>query len=321
MSRYSTNPPGAVGLYDPRFEHDACGVGMVARLDNEPTHEVVTRAITALENLEHRGASGADPKTGDGAGILMQMPDELMRATCWLRAAAAGLLRRADVLPADRRRRARRAGGAASSARSKPRASGCSAGATCRSSPSTPAGSRAPAGPRSASSSWAPPSRSAAPPRGHDAGRLRAQALRDPPRLRARHGGLRPLHRLELLADDQLQGHADQLPAGGVLQRPARRALQERDGARALPLLDQHVPELGARPPLPGDLPQRRDQHRDGQRQLDACARERAAQRAVRGGPGEDPAGRQRRQLGLGDLRQRARAADARRALAARTRR
>jgi glutamate synthase (NADPH/NADH) large chain/glutamate synthase (ferredoxin) len=53
---------------------------MVARLDNLATHEVVTRAITALENLEHRGASGADPLTGDGAGILMQMPDELLRA-------------------------------------------------------------------------------------------------------------------------------------------------------------------------------------------------------------------------------------------------
>jgi glutamate synthase (NADPH/NADH) large chain/glutamate synthase (ferredoxin) len=53
---------------------------MVARLDNLPTHEVVTRAIAALENLEHRGASGADPLTGDGAGILMQMPDELLRA-------------------------------------------------------------------------------------------------------------------------------------------------------------------------------------------------------------------------------------------------
>ncbi len=73
-------PPQAVGLYDPRYEHDACGVGMVARLDNTPTHEVVVRAITALENLEHRGASGADPRTGDGAGILMQMPDELLRA-------------------------------------------------------------------------------------------------------------------------------------------------------------------------------------------------------------------------------------------------
>ncbi|HTB50322.1 MAG TPA: glutamate synthase central domain-containing protein, partial [Solirubrobacteraceae bacterium] len=75
-----TLPSQAAGLYDPRYEHDACGVGMVARLDNLPTHEVVTRAITALENLEHRGASGADPLTGDGAGILMQMPDELFRA-------------------------------------------------------------------------------------------------------------------------------------------------------------------------------------------------------------------------------------------------
>ena len=80
MTTHSKQPPKAVGLYDPRFEHDACGVGMVARLDNRPTHEVVSRAITALENLEHRGASGADPRTGDGAGILMQMPDELLRA-------------------------------------------------------------------------------------------------------------------------------------------------------------------------------------------------------------------------------------------------
>ncbi|HTA34968.1 MAG TPA: glutamate synthase large subunit, partial [Solirubrobacteraceae bacterium] len=80
MNSHIKQPPKAVGLYDPRFEHDACGVGMVARLDNVPTHDVITRAITALENLEHRGATGADPCTGDGAGILLQMPDELMRA-------------------------------------------------------------------------------------------------------------------------------------------------------------------------------------------------------------------------------------------------
>jgi len=79
MNPHNKQPPQAVGLYDPSYEHDACGVGMVARLDNEPTHEVITRAVTALENLEHRGANGADPLTGDGAGILMQMPDELMR--------------------------------------------------------------------------------------------------------------------------------------------------------------------------------------------------------------------------------------------------
>jgi glutamate synthase (NADPH/NADH) large chain/glutamate synthase (ferredoxin) len=80
MTSHTKQPPKAVGLYDPRFEHDACGVGMVARLDNQPTHEVLSRALTALENLEHRGASGADPCTGDGAGILLQMPDELLRA-------------------------------------------------------------------------------------------------------------------------------------------------------------------------------------------------------------------------------------------------
>src|SRR5271170_99838 len=73
-------PPQAVGLYDPRYEHDACGVGMVARLDNRPTHEVVQRALRALENLEHRGAAGADARTGDGAGILMQLPDGFFRA-------------------------------------------------------------------------------------------------------------------------------------------------------------------------------------------------------------------------------------------------
>ena len=90
MHMHSKQPPQAVGLYDPRFEHDACGVGMVARLDNQPTHEVIARALTALENLEHRGASGADPDTGDGAGILMQMPDELLRQTAGFELPPAG---------------------------------------------------------------------------------------------------------------------------------------------------------------------------------------------------------------------------------------
>jgi glutamate synthase domain-containing protein 2/glutamate synthase domain-containing protein 1/glutamate synthase domain-containing protein 3 len=72
-------PPQADGLYDPRFEHDACGVAMVARLDNQPTHTVVARALEALDNLEHRGAEGADTTTGDGAGILVQLPDAFFR--------------------------------------------------------------------------------------------------------------------------------------------------------------------------------------------------------------------------------------------------
>ena len=78
MKRFH-KPPQAAGLYDPSYEHDACGVAFVARLDNEPTHEVVELGLRALENLEHRGATGADPLTGDGAGILLQLPDELFR--------------------------------------------------------------------------------------------------------------------------------------------------------------------------------------------------------------------------------------------------
>ena len=68
------------GLYDPSFEHDACGVAFVARLDGVPSHETVERALVALANLEHRGASGADAESGDGAGIMIQLPDALFRA-------------------------------------------------------------------------------------------------------------------------------------------------------------------------------------------------------------------------------------------------
>ncbi len=83
-------PPDAVGLYRPEYEHDACGQGFVAKLDGIPTHETIDRACTALENLEHRGAVGADPLTGDGAGILIQMPDELFRSEFGEELPAAG---------------------------------------------------------------------------------------------------------------------------------------------------------------------------------------------------------------------------------------
>ncbi len=66
------------GLYDPRFEHDACGVGLIANVRGVRSHDVVRRAIEALVNLGHRGARSADPETGDGAGILLQMPHEFL---------------------------------------------------------------------------------------------------------------------------------------------------------------------------------------------------------------------------------------------------
>ncbi|HEV3130101.1 MAG TPA: glutamate synthase central domain-containing protein, partial [Solirubrobacteraceae bacterium] len=80
-----TSRPEATGLYDPQHEHDACGIALVAKLWGEASHAVVEKALGALENLEHRGAEGADPNTGDGAGILLQIPDAFFRA------AAAGL--------------------------------------------------------------------------------------------------------------------------------------------------------------------------------------------------------------------------------------
>ncbi|HSN05853.1 MAG TPA: glutamate synthase large subunit [Candidatus Angelobacter sp.] len=73
--------PAPQGLYHPEHEKDACGVAFVARLSGEPSHDVVRQAVTALENLEHRGASGSEPDSGDGAGILTQVPDEFLRAT------------------------------------------------------------------------------------------------------------------------------------------------------------------------------------------------------------------------------------------------
>src|SRR3974377_1789795 len=66
--------PMAIGLYDPHYEHDACGVGMVADLHGRPDHDIVDKALTVLERLAHRGASGAEVETGDGAGILVQVP-------------------------------------------------------------------------------------------------------------------------------------------------------------------------------------------------------------------------------------------------------
>ncbi|WP_376803857.1 glutamate synthase central domain-containing protein, partial [Candidatus Raskinella chloraquaticus] len=66
--------PLAHGLFDPKREHDACGVGFVARMSGEKSHDIVTMGIRMLQNLEHRGAVGADPRAGDGAGMLVQIP-------------------------------------------------------------------------------------------------------------------------------------------------------------------------------------------------------------------------------------------------------
>jgi glutamate synthase (NADPH/NADH) large chain len=74
--------PVAQGLYDPSQEHDSCGVGFVADMHNRKTHAIVEMGLQILLNLDHRGAVGADPKLGDGCGILVQIPHDFFKAEC-----------------------------------------------------------------------------------------------------------------------------------------------------------------------------------------------------------------------------------------------
>lgn len=73
-------PHPATGLYNPAYEHDSCGVAMVVDMHGRRSRDIVDKAITALLNLEHRGAAGAEPNSGDGAGIMLQIPDKFFRA-------------------------------------------------------------------------------------------------------------------------------------------------------------------------------------------------------------------------------------------------
>ncbi|MGH9354851.1 MAG: hypothetical protein ACRD10_01840, partial [Terriglobia bacterium] len=78
----STGLPARQGLYDPANEHDACGVGFVASIEGRKSHDIVTKGIQILINLTHRGACGCDPETGDGAGILIQIPHAFFEREC-----------------------------------------------------------------------------------------------------------------------------------------------------------------------------------------------------------------------------------------------
>ncbi len=74
--------PPRQGLYDPRFEHDACGVGFVVNIKGDKSHEIVEQALTVLQNLDHRGACGCEENTGDGAGVLLQVPHAFFEPAC-----------------------------------------------------------------------------------------------------------------------------------------------------------------------------------------------------------------------------------------------
>ena len=254
------------GLYDPTYEHDACGVAFVARLGAPGSHEVIYACLVALEQLEHRGGEGADPDTGDGSGSSSDPAASCARrpaSSCRTPAATGSAMCFLPRTPQPR-------GRAEAADRARPceaegqRRPGLARGADRR---------RAPA-------AWAPGERAAHRPalrgrrgrRGRPR-RPRAPALRDPARGGARAAG-RPVDRELLLAHPRLQGNAHRAAALALLPGPARPALREPARGRPLPLLHEHLPELGARPPVPDARPQRRDQHAARQPQLDARARE-----------------------------------------------
>src|SRR3954454_13125651 len=82
--------PEATGLYDPAAEHDACGLAMVATLRGTAGHDIIDAALDALRHLEHRGAVVSDAGTGDGAGIITQIPDAFLRAAVGFELPPAG---------------------------------------------------------------------------------------------------------------------------------------------------------------------------------------------------------------------------------------
>src|SRR3954468_753312 len=77
-----TGPPPKQGLYDPQFEHEACGVGFVVNIKGRKSHDIIRQAIQVLLNLDHRGACGCEGNTGDGAGILIQTPHAFLKKVC-----------------------------------------------------------------------------------------------------------------------------------------------------------------------------------------------------------------------------------------------
>ncbi len=256
------------GLYDPAYEHDACGVAFVARLDGGATHEAVARALDALERLEHRGAAGADASTGDGAGILLQLPHAFFRAVVGVRA-RAGRVRRRRLLPAAATARAG-ARARAAARRTTVEDEGQHVARLARRA-GRPATSGATARLVRARASGS--SSSAAAERWRRPGRVRAQALRDPARRRDRR---RPRARDPelLVADARLQGDADRAAAARATSptsptsgsTSALALVHSRFSTNTFPSWELAHPYRHARA-------QRRDQHAARQRQLDGRAR------------------------------------------------
>ncbi len=269
--------PAPYGLYDPQHEKDSCGVGFVAQIKGQRSHQIVLDADQILRNMDHRGACGCEPNTGDGAGILTALPHRFLAKVAQhdlqRRAARAGPFRRRHRLSAPGRRR--NANAASRRSRRSSRQQGQrlvgwrvvpTRGRRRRTS------ARRRARPCRTSSSCSSPRRTGL---AGDAFERQLYLIRKRAsnRLRERRdaaAGQAVLHLQPVHQGDHLQGHADPRPAAAVLSRPDRSGLHHAPGHGPLAVLDQHLPQLGPGPAEPFHVPQRRDQHAARQHQLDA---------------------------------------------------
>ncbi len=279
--------PATGGLYEPAFEHDSCGVSFVVDMHGRKSHRIVEQGLGCLCNLEHRGASGAETNTGDGAGVLIQLPDAFLRAVVGFELPPLGRVRRGHRLPAGRQgRTAGGEGGDREGGRRRgtrhPRVAG---GAGRRLDDRVHGPLRA---------AVLPPALRLRGERGAGPG-ARATGLRPAQAHRARGQGRRrrgrgrsPLLPEPVGPDHGLQGDADEPAARPVLPRPRRPQGGERASPGPLPFLHQHLSVVAAGPPVPLRGPQRRDQHAPGQPQLDAGARGAAGHRRHPRAPGAD---------------------------------
>ena len=265
--------PRPRGLYDPRFEHDACGVVVRRRHKGRaqpPDRRAGPRRRSATSTTAAR--PGAEVNTGDGAGILMQVPDRFLRAVVDFALPPAGALRRRHRLPARRRR----------AAPTRPRRpieaivadEGLTRARLARRAGRRPTTSAPSALAVDAGVPAAVRRRPGAAPPGIDLDRTR---LLRPQAHRARGAGATAsgssTSRRCRAARSSTRACSPPPQLGAFFPDLARRAGRVGAGPGAQPLLDQHVPVVAAGPPVPLPRPQRRDQHRAGQPQLDAGPR------------------------------------------------
>ena len=319
-------PYGRARPVRPQHEHDACGVGFVVDIKGRKSHAIVSQALQVLINLAHRGACGCEINTGDGAGILVQMPDTFLRKVAPAPLPPLGEYGVGPGLPAAATPSIARALEAAVRARSSPKkARRCSAGATCR--PTTARSARAPSR-SSRSSSRSSSARRARRPRRSERRSARCfERKLYVIRKRVEHA----VDQLAIADDARRSFYIVSLSCRTLIYKGMLTADQIepmfpdltdpdlRVGAGAGPpaLQHQHVPVVAARAPVPLRRAQRRDQHAHRQHQLDAGPRRAARIEPLRRRPEEDPAGHPRRRQRHGDLRQRARVPGDDRAVAA----